>query len=80
MEDNSSRSNPTKLVNVELGYRWSPTLRLSLDGLNLLNAADSDIDYVYASRLPGEPAAGVEDRHFHPALPRTFRLELTLGL
>ncbi len=80
VEDNSSRSNPTKLVNVELGYRWSPTLRLSLDGLNLLNAADSDIDYVYASRLPGEPAAGVEDRHFHPALPRTFRLELTLGL
>ncbi len=80
LEDNSNRSNPTTLVNVELGYRWSAKLRLSLDGLNLLNAADSDIDYVYVSRLPGEPAGGVEDRHFHPALPRTLRLNLTVGL
>ncbi len=80
LEDNSLRSNPTTLVNVELGYRRSTKWRLSLDGLNLMNAADSDIDYVYASRLPGEPAGGIEERHFHPALPRTFRLTLTAGL
>jgi hypothetical protein len=29
--------------------------------------------------LPGEPAAGIDDRHFHPALPRTFRVSLTVG-
>ncbi len=80
LEDNRIRSNPTKLVNVELGYRWSAKWRLALDGLNLLNAADSDIDYVYVSRLPGEPSDGVEDRHFHPVLPRTFRLTMTVGL
>lgn len=80
LEDNSIRSSPTRLVNVELGYRWSARWRLALDGLNLLNATVSDIDYVYTSRLPGEPAGGIEDRHFHPALPRTFRLTLTAGL
>lgn len=80
LEDNSVRSKPTRLVNAELGYRWSTKLRLAIDGLNLLNAAVSDIDYVYVSRLPGEPPGGVEDRHFHPALPRTFRLSLTVGM
>jgi hypothetical protein len=28
----------------------------------------------YASRLPGEPPEGVEDRHFHPIEPRTARM------
>ena len=46
---------------------------------NLLNARDSDIDYYYTSRLPGEPADGVEDIHFHPTLPRTARLSLIVG-
>ena len=39
----------------------------------------SDIDYFYASRLPGEPAEGVEDIHTHPALPRTVRVGLQVG-
>jgi hypothetical protein len=30
----------------------------------------------YASRLPGEPAGGVEDYHFHPIEPRNARLYL----
>jgi hypothetical protein len=30
------------------------------------------IDYS-ASRLPGEPAGGVDDVHFHPAAPRSAR-------
>jgi hypothetical protein len=41
--------------------------------------ADLSIDYYYTSRLPGEPLAGVEDLHFHPALPRTARLALIIG-
>ena len=43
------------------------------------NARDSDIDYFYTSRLPGEPAGGVDDIHFHPALPRTARLAVIIG-
>ena len=40
---------------------------------------DSDIDYYYASRLPGEPAGGVDDIHFHPAAPRTARISFIVG-
>ena len=40
----------------------------------LLNAKVADIDDYYTSRLPGEPAYGVDDLHTHPAQPRTFRL------
>ena len=43
----------------------------------LLSLTDryNDIEYFYASRLPGE-AAPVADRHMHPAEPRTLRLTL----
>jgi hypothetical protein len=44
-----------------------------LDAFNLLDAAASDIDYFYTSRLPGEPLDGVDDIHTHPTLPRTLR-------
>ncbi len=39
----------------------------------------ADIDYFYTSRLPGEPAEGVDDVHTHPAIPRTARLSLQLS-
>jgi len=39
---------------------------------NLFDAEDNDITYFYESQLPGE-AAPVEDIHFHPVEPRTFR-------
>ncbi len=45
-----------------------------LEGFNLLNSKVSNIEYYYASRLPGEPAGGVNDVHFHPVEPLTFRL------
>jgi hypothetical protein len=44
---------------------------------NLLNRKDSAIDYYYASRLPGEDAEGVNDIHFHPVEPISFRMSLT---
>lgn len=75
IEDNSVRSDPTTLVN--LGAYWtSGRFRLGLDILNLLNARHPDISYIYASRLPGEPAEGVEDRHIHPVEPRQVRAML----
>ena len=77
--DNAVRSKATSLVNLQAGYRVSPRARLALDVFNVLNVRDSDIDYFYASRLPGEPAGGVDDIHLHPALPRSARLALIIG-
>jgi hypothetical protein len=48
--------------------------------LNVFDEEDSDIQYFYASRLPGEPAEGVDDVHFHPAEPRELRVSLSWGL
>jgi outer membrane receptor protein involved in Fe transport len=79
IEDESVRSRATTLVNLDAGYKLTRTVRVALDVFNLLNAKDSDIDYYYASRLPGEGPAGVNDLHFHPALPRTARVLLVVG-
>ena len=79
IEDASVNSNSTTLWNGELGYRVSPRARLVLEAFNLFDAEVSDIDYFYASRLPGEPVEGVEDVHTHPAVPRSFRVGLQLS-
>jgi outer membrane receptor protein involved in Fe transport len=76
IEDASVTSRSTTLWNGEVGYRLTSRARIVLDAFNLFDAKVSDIDYFYASRLPGEPAGGVEDVHFHPALPRTARVGL----
>lgn len=74
IEDNSVTSDGSAMVNVLLG--WSnASWRLQLEALNLLDSDDHDIDYFYASRLPGEPADGVEDIHFHIFEPRQLRLQ-----
>lgn len=75
IEDNSVRSRPTTLVNAGINYSFARA-QLSVEVLNLLDAEDNDITYFYASRLPGEPAAGVEDRHGHPVEP--FQVRATM--
>lgn len=75
IEDNSARSDSTTLVNFGGYYERGP-FRLSVDVFNIFDANDPDITYFYASRLPGEPAEGVEDRHFHPVEPRQVRVTL----
>ena len=50
-----------------------------VEGYNLFDSKVADIDYFYTSRLPGEPAEGVDDVHTHPAIPRTARLSLQLS-
>ena len=67
-------SKSTTIWNGELGYRLSSKARIVLEAFNLFDAEVSDIDYFYASRLPGEPEGGVEDIHLHPALPRSARI------
>jgi len=46
--------------------------------LNLTDSQRDDIAYAYASRLPSEPASGVDDVHFHPVEPRTVRAGLKI--
>jgi hypothetical protein len=73
-EDGSVMSDNTTLWNAEVGYRLSKTARLVLEGFNLFDAKASDIDYFYTSRLPGEPAEGIDDVHTHPVVPRSIRV------
>ncbi len=73
IEDNSQRSDPTSIVNFG-AYLDLGRVRLSGDVLNMFNSRDADITYFYASRLPGEPTEGVEDRHLHPIEPRQVRV------
>ena len=73
IEDNSVRSRSSTIVNLQFGHDLAEGLRVGVDVFNVLNAEVSDIDYYYASRLPGEPAGGVNDIHTHPAEPRSAR-------
>jgi outer membrane receptor protein involved in Fe transport len=79
IEDNSHRSSSSMLVNAKLGYAMAKQVKLGLEILNLFGRKVDDITYFYESRLRGE-AAGVSDRHFHPAEPRTLRFSLLLQL
>lgn len=76
VEDNSVRSDATTLAYLRIGRRLTRDLRVMLDVFNLFDSRDSDIEYYYASRLPGEALAGIEDRHLHPVEPRSLRLTL----
>jgi outer membrane receptor protein involved in Fe transport len=76
VEDNSVESDGSTMANLALG--WSNQVwRLQVDVLNVFDSDDHDIDYFYASRLPGEPADGVEDIHYHVFEPRQVRVFLS---
>lgn len=74
IEDDSVRAEATTLVNAALGYELRSGARIELSALNLFDTKAADVQYLYESRLPGEPAGGVEDVHFHPVEPRQLRL------
>ena len=76
-EDNSVRSRPTSLVNALFAQDFGRA-RLMVEILNLTNSRKDDIAYSYVSRLPGEPAEGVEDIHFHPVEPRAVRVGMKI--
>ncbi len=75
--DNSVRSGGYSEWAAAVGYSLSPTLKVRLDVFNLFNARTNAADYYYTSRLAGEPAAGVDDRHSHPLEPRSARITLS---
>ncbi|MBX9637820.1 MAG: TonB-dependent receptor [Nitrosomonas sp.] len=76
IEDNSVQSNHTITLNGQVGYKIGKNVQVVVQGFNLLNSKAHAIDYYYASRLPGEPAAGVKDLHFHPIESRSIRVNL----
>jgi hypothetical protein len=77
LEDESVRSAPTALLSARVAYEFVKNWTISLEAFNLLDEEDNDIEYFYTSRLPGEAAAGVDDRHFHPVYPFTVHISLT---
>ena len=69
------QSDPLTVVNLGIDYNIE-SWNLGLDVLNLFDSNDHDIDYLYNSRLNGEPTAGIEDIHFHPIEPRAIRFSI----
>ena len=76
IEDGSVKSNSSTVFNLQATYQVNAKTRIRFDVFNLFNANANDITYYYTSRLPGEPAEGVNDLHSHPMETRTFRLGL----
>ena len=76
IEDNSQRGTPTTLVNLRAA--WTPThfhgIEVYADLLNVFDTHADDIDYYYATRLPGEPAGGVEGINSRIVEPRQLRV------
>jgi hypothetical protein len=77
VSDNSVKSSGYKEINLDVGYKITPTLKVQLNIFNLLNSHADAADYLYTDRLPGEPAEGVEDVHSHPLEPISARLGVT---
>ena len=73
IEDNSVRADPLTVVNARVEYQIG-SIELAADLLNVFDAKDNEIEYFYSSRLPGEPAGGIEDRHVRPIEPRQLRV------
>jgi hypothetical protein len=81
IEDDSVRADDVILLSTRLAYQISQHFSVDVEVFNLLDRKDSDIEYYYASRLPGEPAGpdegGFNDVHFHPVSSVFFRAGLT---
>lgn len=82
VEDNSVRGKSTTLVNARIA--WTPQHIELLQGweihaelLNVLDSKDDDIDYFYATRLPGEPLGGIEGVNSRIVEPRQLRVGVT---
>ena len=65
------------MSDAQVGYHFTPNLKLRLDVFNLFNQQTNDITYRYDSRLTGEAVEGVTDNHIHPGEPRSFRVSLS---
>ena len=74
VEDSSVVKEDSTLINFGISRRIG-NVTLGLDVLNLLDAKDDDVAFLFESQLAGE-ANPVEDVHFHPVEERAFKLSL----
>jgi outer membrane receptor protein involved in Fe transport len=72
VEDNSARSPAYTTFDLQAGYQKPEKWLLAVDVFNLFDKKWDDIEYYYASRLQGEPAAR-PDFVVHPGVPLTVR-------
>lgn len=79
-ESGKIESGSSGLVDLRVSVPLLRYLVVEASVYNVLDASASDIDYYYTSRLPGEPADGVDGIHTHPVVPRTIRIGLRLVL
>jgi len=77
VEDNSVRSNAASTFNLRVSRDLLDLARrpssLTVDVFNLFNRKVDDIQYYYASQLPGE-ATAVSGKVVHPGEPRSVRV------
>ncbi|NDB10620.1 MAG: TonB-dependent receptor [Betaproteobacteria bacterium] len=78
IEDNSVRSLCSVTTNLRAIRRVTNDIQVAVDVLNLADRKNNDISYYYTSRVAGEPAAGVDGVHVHPAEPRMIRVTARL--
>jgi hypothetical protein len=79
-QDDAHIAKSTTLVNLRAAWQATRRFELYAEVLNLTDRPAHDMDYYYATRLPGEPSAGVEDETFHMAEPREVRVGLKTAL
>ncbi|MGA3158903.1 MAG: TonB-dependent receptor [Steroidobacteraceae bacterium] len=60
--------------NADLHYAFANGWNAGLGVYNVLNNHSNAMEYWYVDRLPGEPAIGEADIHFHPLEPISARL------
>jgi outer membrane receptor protein involved in Fe transport len=76
IEDNSLRGESTTLLNLRAA--WTPQhfagFEIYGELLNVLDSKAHDVDYFYATRLPGEPPEGIEDFNSRVVEPRQVRV------
>ena len=75
-ENDTVESSAFSVFNFRVGYRWRD-LSMHFDILNMFDNNSHEVDYLYRSRLPGEPVGGIDDSHYRILLPRTYRLFMT---
>ncbi|MEP7349913.1 MAG: TonB-dependent receptor [Sphingorhabdus sp.] len=72
-ESNSAKGSAATLANARVAFtpgNWA----FSLELLNAFDSEEHDVDYFYPSRLPGEPAEGVEGYNSKIVEPRQIRI------
>jgi hypothetical protein len=75
-EGESQRRTRQKPFHIPVGDDCNRAVGRRLYADLMINTQADQITYYYTSRLAGEPAAGVNDVHFHPVEPLAVRFTL----